>query len=110
MCKRTFIILVLPFFLVTACTDVSEEVQVENTELLEEFLIKKTELNLRYSHPPAKRRLSFNKVRMPPEQWKIEAKEKLREILKISEIDPGTVKELRKMEFQGVTINRLKSI
>ena len=107
MCKRTFIILVLPFFLVTACTDVSEEVQVENTELLEEFLIKKTELNLRYSHPPAKRRLSFNKVRMPPEQWKIEAKEKLREILKISEIDPGTVKELRKMEFQGVTIHAL---
>jgi len=107
MCKRVLIVFVLPLLFMIGCKEASVVAQEENTELLEEFLIKKTELNLRYSHPPADRRLSFHNVDLPPERWKIEAKAKLKEILKISEIDSGEVEELRKIEFQGVAIHAL---
>lgn len=86
----------------------SSVVQVENKEeALEEFLIKKSELNLRYSHPPADRLLSFRHVDLPPGRWKAEAKEKLKETLNLSVREPGKVEELRKAVFQGVTIHAL---
>jgi cephalosporin-C deacetylase-like acetyl esterase len=93
------------FYLV--CNHPPESVQDEEAVLLEKFLIKKSELNLRYSHPPGSRTLSFHSANLTPEDWRKEAKNRLKEILGISEIAPGEVKELRKMEFQGVTIHAL---
>jgi len=107
MYKRVFFLFCLLFLLNTVCKQKADAVDREETEKLRNFLIKKSELNLRFSRPPANRRLSFQNVNIPPEQWKIKAKEKLKEILKISEVDPGEVRELRKMEFQGITIHAL---
>lgn len=107
MCKKIFVLFCLLFLLNTACKQQADSMDREATEELRNFLIKKSELNLRFSHPPANRRLSFHNANIPPEEWKIKAKEKLREILKISEVDPGKVKELRKIEFQGITIHAL---
>jgi dienelactone hydrolase len=107
MCKRVFVLFFLLFLLNTACKKQPDVADKEATEGLQEFLIKKSELNLRFSRSPASRHLSFQNVNIPPEQWKTKAREKLKEILKISEIEPGEVKELRKMEFQGITIHAL---
>jgi len=107
MCKKIFILFCLLFLLITSCQKQPDAVNREETEQLQKFLIKKSELDLRFNRPPANRRLSFQNVNIPPEQWKIKAKEKLKEILKISEVDPGEVKELRKIEFQGITIHAL---
>jgi dienelactone hydrolase len=107
MLKRISFVFILLFLLNMTCNQPSKMLQAEENDLLKNFLIKKSELNLRYSHPPADRRLSFHNVNLPPEQWKIVAKKKLKEILKISEIDPGDVKELRKMAYQDVTIYAL---
>lgn len=107
MCKKIFVLFCLLFLLHTACQKQPNAVNGEETEKLRNFLIKKSELNLRFSRPPAERRLSFHNANIPPEQWKIKAKQKLKEILKISEIEPGEVKEIRKMEFQGITIHAL---
>ena len=107
MCKKIFVLFCLLFLLHSACQKQSNAVNGEETEKLRNFLIKKSELNLKFSHPPANRRLSFRNVNIPPDEWKIKAKEKLKEILKISEVDPGKVKELRKIEFQGITIHAL---
>lgn len=107
MCKRIMVLFCLLFLLNAACKQKADAVDREDTDELRNFLIKKSELNLRFSHPPANRRLSFHKVNIPPEEWKIKAKKKLKEILKISEVDPGEVKELRKIEFQGITIHAL---
>lgn len=107
MCKKIFVLFCLLILFHTACQKQSNAVNKEETEKLRNFLIKKSELNLRFSRPPADRRLSFHNVNIPPEEWKIKAKEKLKEILKISENDPGEVKELRKIEFQGITIHAL---
>ena len=97
MYKREWIVFLLLFLFITACQKKSNEVKMELTENLEEFLIKKSELNLKYNHPPGKRRLSFQNVNISAQQWKIQAKEKLTEILRISVVKPGEVKELRKM-------------
>ena len=107
MSKKVCVLFCLLFLLNTACKQKADAVDREATGELQKFLIKKSELNLRFSRPPANRRLSFHNVNIPPEEWKIKAKEKLKEILKISEIDPGEVKELRKIEFQGITIHAL---
>jgi dienelactone hydrolase len=107
MCKKIFVLFCLLFLLNTACKQKADSMDREATEELRNLLIKKSELNLRFSHPPASRRLSFHNANIPPEEWKIKAKEKLKEILKISEVDPGEVKELRKIEFQGITIHAL---
>lgn len=107
MYKRIFLVFILLFFFNAVCKKPSDAAQVEETEILEKFLIKKSELNLRFSHPPANRQLSFQNMNIPPEQWKAKAKEKLKEILKISEVSPGEVKELREIEFKGITIHAL---
>jgi len=107
MCKKIFGLFCLLILLQTACQKQSNAVNKEETEKLRNFLIKKSELNLRFSRPPADRRRSFHNANIPPEEWKTKAKEKLREILRVSEVDPGEVKELRKIEFQGITIHAL---
>ena len=107
MRKRVCVIFFLLLILNAACKQQSRDMVKETTEELQEFLIKKSELNLRFTRPPANRRLSFQNAEIPPEQWKIKAKQKLKEILRISETDPGEVTELRKIEFQGITLHAL---
>ncbi len=107
MCKNVQVILFLPFLLYTACEKPSDAGDVAEAEKLRAFLVKKSELNLKFSRSPAHRRLSFRNVNMPPEQWRNKAKVKLTEILKISEVGPGEVKELRKIEFRGIIIHAL---
>jgi len=107
MYKNVWVILFLPFLLYTACEKPSDAGNVADAEKLRAFLIKKSELNLKFSRSPAHRRLSFQNVNMPLEQWRNKAKAKLTEILKISEVEPGEVKELRKIEFRGITIHAL---
>jgi len=99
MFKRILVTPVLLVLIITSCYTVPGH--------LEKFLIKKSELNLRYSHGPADRRLFFQNVNISPEQWKIKVKEKLRELLKISEVSRGEVKVLREIIFQGITIRAL---
>ena len=103
MCKKVYIILFLLFIVCIGCKKQSNKIN----ENLQKFLITKSELNLKYSHAPAIRSLSFQKVNIPPEQWKRQAKEKLTAILKISNVNPGEVKVLRKLEFEGITIHAL---
>ena len=74
---------------------------------LNEFLITKDELNLKYSHPPGERQLSFKNSNLPPGEWKAETKEKLAELIGFSEPGPCPVTVLRKIEHQGVTIQAL---
>jgi dienelactone hydrolase len=107
MCKRVFSVFFLVFFLNMTYDNHSYAVQGEETEKLKNFLIKKSELNLRYSHPPGKRKLSFQNVTIPPAEWKVKTKGKLKELLKISEVEPGEVKELRKIAIQGIDIHAL---
>ena len=105
--KRGFVFFLPLLIMCVACKNHSNEAATEVNESLRKFLIKKSELNLKYRHAPANRRLSFRNADMPPDRWRIRAKEKLAEILKISEIHPGEVSVLRKGEFQGVTIHAL---
>jgi len=74
---------------------------------LNKFLINKDELNLKYSHPPGEKQLSFNNSHLPPKEWKIQAKEKLAELIGFSMPDSFPVTVLRKIEYQGVTIHAL---
>ncbi len=107
MCPRVWVILFLLFLPHAACEKQSSMAQMEGAEELQKFFIKKSELNLRFSRPPAVQRLSFHNVKTPPEQWKNSATAKLREMLKVSEAGPGEVNELRKMEFRGIAIHAL---
>jgi hypothetical protein len=108
MYKRIIVIFCLICLLNITCKkQTGSETDLGMNEKLQDFLIKKSELNLRYSHAPAELRLSFQNVNIPPDQWKIQAREKLKEILNISELIPGNVRELRKIELQGITIHAL---
>jgi dienelactone hydrolase len=94
-------------FLVVACKNRPVETSEASNDTLQDFMITKSELTLKYSHAPAARSLSFHKVDIPPEQWKTKARAKLKEILMIREITPPEVTELRKIEYQGITIHAL---
>jgi dienelactone hydrolase len=107
MYKKACVVLSLLCLLNTACKKPSSAGPVEVNEELQGFLIKKSELNLRFTRPPAERRLSFQNLDLPPEQWKDRAKDKLKELLRIDDTTPGDVQELRAMEYQGITIQAL---
>jgi cephalosporin-C deacetylase-like acetyl esterase len=74
---------------------------------LQNFLITKADLKLKYSHSPGERRLSFKNSDLAPFDWKTKAKEKLAELIGFSTPRPCPVTELRKIEHQGVTIHAL---
>ena len=107
MYKKACVILLLACLFNPACKNPSKEVRADVSEELQGFLIKKAELNLRFSRPPAERRLSFHNSEIPPEEWKAQAKARLKELLSIADTTPGEVRELRAMEYQGVTIQAL---
>ncbi len=74
---------------------------------LEAFLIRSSELTLKYAHPAGERRLSFRNANLAPDEWKARAREKLAELLGVSSPPPAAVRELRRFEHQGVTIHAL---
>jgi dienelactone hydrolase len=74
---------------------------------LEAFLVRDSELTLKFHRAPGERRLSFRNAQLPPEEWKARALAKLTELLGISRPGPAEVRELRRIEFQGVTIQAL---
>ena len=81
MSKKIFIFLVLLSLVYAACEKRSSETDTTESGKLRNFLITKSELDLRYRHAPAERRLSFRNVSLAPEKWKVLVKEKLAEIL-----------------------------
>ena len=90
----------------------SQETPIENkknqpSSLEESFFITPSELTLAFSHPEGARKLSFHKFQGSAEQWKKEAKNKLTELLKVSNPPLSEVKELRITKHQGVTLYAL---
>lgn len=79
----------------------------EDAGRLGKFLVRTSELTLKFSHPAGERRLSFRNAKLPPEEWKAQAYQKLGELLGFSRPGPAEVRELRRLEFQGVTIHAL---
>jgi dienelactone hydrolase len=76
-------------------------------EKLSKFLVRADELTLKFGQPPGERRLSFRNAKLPPEEWKARATQKLTELLGVSRPGPAEVRELRRIEYQGVTIHAL---
>jgi dienelactone hydrolase len=74
---------------------------------LEPFFIQPSELNLEFVRPPAERRLSFRNAGLAPAEWKARVSRKLAELLGVSRPGPAEVRELRRLEFEGVTIHAL---
>jgi dienelactone hydrolase len=74
---------------------------------LEGFLIRDSELTLRFHHLPGERRLSFRNAHLPPAEWKARTREKLAELLGFSPPAPAEVRELRRLEYEGVTVEAL---
>jgi dienelactone hydrolase len=89
------------------CRRASHQAGAAGTENLEDFLVQTSELTLKFGHPPGQRRLSFHNAELPPEEWKARAGQKLAELLGISQPGPAEVRELRRLEYQGVTIHAL---
>jgi cephalosporin-C deacetylase-like acetyl esterase len=90
----------------------SLEALIENkknqSSLVEEsFFITPSELTLAFSHSEGARKLSFHKFQGTAEHWKAQAKNKLTELLKVSNPSPCEVKVLRITNHQGVTIHAL---
>ncbi len=90
----------------------SQEMLTENKKnqsgsLEESFFIIPSELTLAFSHPEGTRKLSFHKFQGAAEQWKEETKNKLTELLKVSNPPPCEVNMLRTTKHHGVTIHAL---
>jgi dienelactone hydrolase len=72
-----------------------------------EFFIKPTDVNRRLLRAEGERRLAFERHTGKYEAWREQAKEKLAELLHVSQPKPCVVKEVRETCFQGVTIKAL---
>jgi dienelactone hydrolase len=106
--RIAFIFLLGLLALVAAnCRQASREPRAVGSESLENFLVQTSELTLKFGHPPGQRRLSFRNADLPPEEWKAQAGQKLTELLGVSRPGPAEVRELRCLEYQGVTIHAL---
>jgi dienelactone hydrolase len=91
----------------SGCRQASREARAPGAEKLENFLVQTSELTLKFHHPPGERRLSFRNAQLPPEEWKARASQKLTELLGVSRPGPAEVRELRRLEYQGVTIHAM---
>ena len=79
----------------------------EDQSGLERFLITRADLTLEYAHPPGERRLSFRNGILAPEEWRLQARKKLAELIGVNDPRPGRVVELRRTVHQGVQIHAL---
>jgi dienelactone hydrolase len=105
--RTTFVFFLAILALAGACRQDSREAGVPGAENLEKFLVRTSELTLKFSRPPGERRLSFRNAKLPPEEWKARASQKLAELLGVSRPGPAEVRELRHLEHQRVTIHAL---
>jgi dienelactone hydrolase len=92
---------------VPGCRKPSRAARGPDVERIETFLVRARELTLAFAHAPGERRLSFRNAKLPPEEWKARALRKLTELLGVSRPGPAEVRELRRLEFRGVTIHAL---
>ena len=97
----------LAFVFGLSCRNSSSSKSSEDNFLDPDFPLKKSELILKYAHPKGARQLSFDKFSGPPQEWKVQAREKLAQLLGFSPPEPGEVRELRRTQHQGVTIHAL---
>jgi dienelactone hydrolase len=73
-----------------------------------DFLIKSSELTLRFSYPAGARRLSFvNNTRLDSELWRERCKAKLIQLLNFEAPKPCTVRELRRTERDGISFRAM---
>lgn len=93
--------------IVLGCRQASREARSPDTENLEKFLVKASELTLEFSQPSGARRLSFRNAQLPPEEWKVRTQQKLAELLGFVRPGPAEVRELRSLKHQGVAIHAL---
>jgi len=93
--------------LAASCRQDSRKAEAPGAKNLQKLLVQTSELTLRFSRPPGERRLSFRNAKLPPEEWKARASQKLAELLGVSRPGPADVSELRRLEYQGVTIHAL---
>ncbi len=104
---RSVLIIFAGFLMLAGCRKATKEKRATVVETLERFLIRESELTLKFGHPAGERRLSFRNTELPPEEWKVRASRKLTELLGVSPIRPAEVRELRRLDFQGVKIHAL---
>ena len=72
------------------------------------FMLRPEELTLAFAHTSAARPLGFQNWTGAPEEWKSACREKLADLLGLEEsIRPGSVREVRRVEEDGVTIRAL---
>ena len=73
-----------------------------------DFLIKPSELTLKFSYPAGARRLSFvNNSRMDSEIWRERCKFKLIQLLNFEQPKSCPVRELRRTEREGIVFKAL---
>lgn len=90
-----------------SCRNPSSSESGEDSFLNPDFPLKKSELTLKFAHPQGARQLSFDKFPGSPEEWKVQAKKKLAELLGFFQPEPAEVREIRRIQHQGVTIHAL---
>ncbi len=105
--RTAFVYFLAILALLAACRRASRETGAPGAENFEKFLVRTSEMTLEFGHPPGGRRLSFRNVKLPPEEWRARAGQKLAELLGVSRPGPAEVRELRSLEYQGVTIHAL---
>lgn len=71
------------------------------------FFITDAELDLKFEYSGATRSLSFHNFKGPLQTWKQQCRDKLHELMALSDPTPGPVRELRRKTHQGVTIRAL---
>ena len=73
-----------------------------------DFLIKPSELTLKFSYPAGARRLSFvNNTRLDSELWRERCKSKLIQLLNFEAPKPCPVREVRRTEREGISFRAL---
>ena len=78
--KSLILLLGLALLASPGCRKAPRESRPPGAGGLEPFLIKSSELTLKFVRPPAARRLSFRNSRLPPEEWKVRVRAKLAEL------------------------------
>ncbi len=73
----------------------------------EGFTITEQDLTLRFAHAPGRRALSFATFQGPADQWRLQCRAKLAELLAIQPVGPGEVRELRTARADNVTLRAL---
>jgi dienelactone hydrolase len=68
------------------------------------FLVKPSELTLKYDPPPGQRLLSFKNASRSLDQWQTACKQKLTELLGVQMPKPAKVTELRQAMHEGVQV------